>query len=64
VLGVPATVDATVRPQDGALVVAPDVPFGGLATITLFSNPTVAVTRVSASPTPGGFVLTAHAVVK
>lgn len=64
VLGVRATVDATVRPQNGALVVSPDVPFGGLATITLFSNPTIAVTALSASPVPGGFVLTTHAVVR
>ena len=64
VLGVPATVDATVGPQDGALVVSPDVPFGGLATITLFSNPAVAVTGVSATPAQGGFVLTTRAVVR
>jgi hypothetical protein len=64
VLGVRATIDATVRPQNGALVVSPDVPFGGLATITVFSNPTIAVTSLSASPAPGGFVLTAHAVVR
>jgi ubiquinone biosynthesis protein UbiJ len=64
VLGVGATVDATVRPQDGALVVSPDVPFGGLATITLFSNSKIAVTGVSATPVAGGFALTARAVVR
>lgn len=64
VLGARATIDATVRPQNGALVVSPDVPFGGLATITLFSNPSIAVTAVSAIPAPGGFVLTAHAVLR
>ncbi len=37
--GVTATVDATVSAQNGAVVVAPDVPLGGLATITVFSNP-------------------------
>ena len=41
-LGLDATVDATVAAQDGALVVAPDVPFGGIATITLFDDPHVA----------------------
>ena len=64
ILGVTATVDATVRPQDGALIVAPDVPFGGLATITLFSNPAIAVEGVSAAPAPGGFTFAAQALVR
>ena len=59
VLGVTATVDMTVRPQNGALVASPDVPFGGLATITVFSNPAIAVQGVSATPAPGGFALSA-----
>jgi hypothetical protein len=54
-LGVTATVDATVRAQAGALVVAPDVPFGGLATITVFSNPHVEVESIGASDRAGGF---------
>jgi hypothetical protein len=61
VFGVTATAAATVRPQNGALVVSPDVPFGGLATITLFSNPSIAVDGVAAAPAPGGFRLTAQA---
>ncbi len=60
-LGVSATVDATVRAQNGALVVSPDVPFGGLATITLFANPAIAVESISATPVPGGFAVTVHA---
>jgi hypothetical protein len=60
-LGVSATVDVTVGPHDGALEAAPDVPFGGLATITLFSNPRIAVQGVAATPAPGGFVLRARA---
>ncbi len=48
-------VDATVSAQDGKLVVVPDVPFGGLATVTVFSDPHVSVQGVSASPGPGGF---------
>jgi hypothetical protein len=60
VFGLTATADATVRPQNGALIVTPDLPFGGLATITLFSNPHIAVESVAASPLPGGFALTAH----
>jgi hypothetical protein len=59
VLGVGATVDVSVRPQDGALVASPEVPFGGLATITVFSNPAIAVEGVSATPAPGGFTLSA-----
>ncbi len=61
VLGVTGTVNATVRPDAGALVVSPDVPFGGLATITLFSSPAIAVESVAAAPAPGGFSLTAQA---
>jgi hypothetical protein len=64
VLGVTATADATVRAQNGTLVVSPDVPFGGLATITLFSSPHLEVQGVSATPAPGGFILTAQAQLK
>jgi LmeA-like phospholipid-binding len=60
-LGVTATVDATVGAQAGALVVQPDVPFGGLATVTVFSNPHVAVQGVAAAPAPAGFWVSASA---
>ncbi|MGE5617364.1 MAG: LmeA family phospholipid-binding protein [Candidatus Woesearchaeota archaeon] len=60
VFGLTATADATVQPQNGDLIVTPDLPLGGLATITLFSNPRIAVEGVAASPVPGGFALTAH----
>ena len=63
-LGLSATVDATVSAQDGKLVVAPDVPFGGLATITVFSDPRIAVQGVSASPAPGGFRVRGTAVLR
>jgi hypothetical protein len=59
--GVTATVDATVAARDGALVVAPDVPLGGLATVTVFSNPHVEVQGVSAARAPGGFSVTVRA---
>ena len=55
VFGVTATVDANVRAQDGRLVVVPQVPFGGLATVTVFDDPRVEVDAVSASSAPGGF---------
>jgi hypothetical protein len=58
-LGLSATVDATVSAQQGRLVVVPNVPFGGLATLTLFDNPHVAVQGVSATTDPGGFTVTA-----
>jgi hypothetical protein len=63
-LGLSATVDATVRAVNGALVVSPNVPFGGLATITLFSNPKIAVQGVSATPTAGGFALVGQAQLR
>jgi hypothetical protein len=54
-LGVSATVDATVRAQNGQLVVQPDVPFGGLATVTVFADPHLDVESVGASAAPNGF---------
>jgi LmeA-like phospholipid-binding len=63
-LGLSATVDAIVAADNGALVVAPDVPFGGLATIRLFSEPHVYVQGVSATAVPGGFTLSGTARVR
>ena len=57
--GVTATVDATVSASDGNLVVVPDVPFGGFATVTVFSNPHLQVQSVGATSAPGGFRVTA-----
>jgi hypothetical protein len=62
--GVTATVDATVSATDGKLVVAPDVPFGGFATVTVFSNPHLEVRSVGATPAPGGFRVTATGRLK
>jgi hypothetical protein len=59
--GVSATVDATVSARNGAIVVQPDVPLGGLATLTVFSNPNVYVQGVSARPAPGGFTVAVQA---
>ncbi len=64
VLGINATVDAVVAARDGALVVAPDVPFGGIATITLLNDPHVRVESVGATSVPGGFRLQAQALVQ
>jgi hypothetical protein len=60
-LGVTASVDATVSAQDGKVIVQPDVPFGGLATLTVFSNPHLAVQDIAATAVPGGFLLRAQA---
>ncbi len=62
-LGVGATVDATVSASDGKLIVQPNLPFGGLATLTVFSNPHISVEGVSATPTDGSFTVTARARV-
>jgi hypothetical protein len=57
-------VDATVAAQGGHLIVQPDVPFGGLATLTLFSNPHVNVQGVAASTAPDGFALLAKGALQ
>jgi hypothetical protein len=62
-LGLSAGVNAVVGAQNGALVVAPDVPFGGIVTITLFHDPHVQVRSVSAVTVPGGFKVSAVANV-
>ncbi|HEX4010567.1 MAG TPA: hypothetical protein VHX62_11185 [Solirubrobacteraceae bacterium] len=61
--GLSATIDATVSAQDGKLIVAPDVPFGGFATLTLFADPRLSVQSVSAAPAPGGFTVRGTAVL-
>jgi hypothetical protein len=58
--GVTASVDATVSAQGGQLLVQPDIPLGGLATITVFSNPHVEIDDVGASPASGGFSVSAR----
>jgi hypothetical protein len=62
--GVTASVDATVGAHNGALVVTPDFPFGGLATITVFSNPHVEVQSIGAARTSTGFAVRATARLK
>jgi hypothetical protein len=62
--GLTATADATVSGANGKLMVTPNVPFGGLATITVFSDPRIRVTGVSATPVPGGFTVRGTAVLR
>jgi LmeA-like phospholipid-binding len=61
--GVSATVQAVVRADQGRLIASPNVPFGGFATLTLFSDPHVAVQGVGASPLAGGFSVRGTALV-
>ena len=62
VLGV--TADATLRAQNGALVVQPDVPILNFITLTVFNDPHVEVQGVAAADAPGGFALSANASLK
>jgi hypothetical protein len=59
VLGV--TADATLRAQNGALVIQPDVPLLDLVTLTVFSAPRVEVQGVGATPQPAGFAFQGRA---
>jgi hypothetical protein len=65
ILGSRVSARAVASARDGRLVLAPDVPFGGLLTLTLFSDSRVRVTDVGARPAPaGGFTFTARARVR
>ncbi len=63
-LGLSVSVAAEVLARDGQLVVSPAIPLGGLATITVFSDPRVAVQGVSATPVPGGFAVRGTATLR
>lgn len=59
--GIRATVRARLSARDGALVIAPEgLPFGGLATLTVFRDPRIAVTGVGATEIGDGYALTAR----
>ena len=58
-LGVSATADATVTADGGRILVTPQVPFGALATVTVFSTPHLEVSSLSAAPVSGGFTVSA-----
>ena len=65
VLGLTARATATVTATAaGAIIVTPDVPFGGLATVTVFDDPHVAVRSVAGAPTAGGFRVSAQGVLR
>jgi hypothetical protein len=65
VLGVGMSAQAVLSARDGALVVAPvGVPFAALVTLTLFSDPRVAVEGVGAIAHADGYLLTARAQMR
>lgn len=52
--GVRASIDVIARPLEGNIVAEPEgIPFGSLASITLFSNPQLKVRRIAVSAVPG-----------
>jgi uncharacterized protein involved in outer membrane biogenesis len=63
-LGISATADATVTTSNGKIVVTPQVPFGGLATVTVFDNRHVSVDSVAATASAAGFSLRARGHVR
>ncbi len=64
ILGQQVSVRARLAAREGALVIAPDGLLGGLATLTVFSDPRVRVQGVGAEPATGGFTVTADATVR
>jgi len=54
ILGANLSGVARLEPRDGALALAPqDVPFAGLATVTVFADPRLSVRSVAAEPSGG-----------
>jgi hypothetical protein len=58
--GTTISANAVLLAQDGRLTIAPDVPFGGFAALTVFSDPHVHADGVGARAVPGGFIVTAR----
>jgi LmeA-like phospholipid-binding len=55
---------ARLEPRDGALVLAPqDVPFAGLATVTVFADPRLSVSSVAAEPSGSRLRMRAAAAI-
>ncbi len=62
-LGVSATAQATVAASGGRILLTPRVPFGALATLTLFANPKLRIDAVAAQPSVAGFAVEVRAHV-
>jgi LmeA-like phospholipid-binding len=58
------TADATLRAQDGALVVSPDVPLLNLITVNVFRDPHLYIEGVGASDAPNGFAVRGRAQLR
>jgi len=59
-LGQRFTGQATVSARDGRLRLEPNIPFGGVLSLTVFADPRVEVLGVGARRRPNGFTLTAR----
>jgi hypothetical protein len=55
---------AVVSVRDGRLQLEPDIPFGGLLSVTLFADPRIEVLDVGVRSRPNDFILTARARVR
>lgn len=60
-LGRELRAQATVSVREGGIVLAPELPLGGLLTLTIFQEPRIEVSSVSTRPRPDGFSITARA---
>jgi hypothetical protein len=56
--------DLTLGAENGGLVVSPDVPFGGLVKLTVFSDPRVQVESIAARPQGSGYRVVTRARVR
>jgi hypothetical protein len=54
------TADATLRAENGALVVQPDVPILNFFTLTVFNDPRIDIQGVGAADAPDGFSVSAY----
>ncbi len=61
VLGQTVSAQAVALARDGRLLVAPNLPFGGLLTLTVFADPRIYVEDLGARASASGFTLTARA---
>ena len=58
--GFGVSADSLLSAQDGKLVIEPaGLPLGGLARLTVYADPRIAITGVGVSPSPGRFTFTA-----
>jgi hypothetical protein len=60
-LGRSLTGQAVVAARNGRVLLAPNLPFGGFLSLTVFEDPRIEVLDVGAQARPDGFVLTARA---